>query len=103
MIDFTQVFHTGVRVPDLDGAMKELGESLELSWAQPCEWDQDVWTPEDGTRNYPLRFTYSSEGPMRLELVEGAPGSPWHAGDSAGAHHLGIWVDNVPSETDRLV
>ena len=103
MIDFERLFHTGVRVPDLDKARAELGASLGLTWATPVEWQQPVWTPEAGTRTFPLRFTYSCEGPMHVELLDGAPGSPWDAGDAPGAHHLGVWVDDVPSEVDAVV
>ena len=98
MIDFDRLFHTGVRVPDLDKAMAELGGTLGLTWATPVEWQQPVWTPEAGAHTFPLRFTYSCEGPMHVELLDGAPGSPWDAGATPGAHHLGVWVDDVPAE-----
>ena len=103
MIDFARLFHTGVRVPDLDTAMAELGGAMALTWATPVEWQQQVWTPEDGTRTFPLRFTYSCEGPVHVELLEGAAGSPWHAGDAPGAHHMGVWVDDVVAEANVLV
>jgi catechol 2,3-dioxygenase-like lactoylglutathione lyase family enzyme len=103
VIDFSELFHTGVRVPDLDKAMHELGDRLGLSWATVCEWQQPVWTPERGAETYALRFTYSTEGPMHVELLDGAPGSPWHAGDAPGAHHLGVWVDDVAASVEELV
>jgi len=103
MIDFRRFYHTGVRVPDLDKAMAELGVALSLTWATPVEREQSVWTPEEGVRTFPLRFTYSAEGPVHVELLEGAPGSPWHTGDSPGAHHIGVWVADVPAEVEALV
>jgi hypothetical protein len=33
MIDFRDLFHVGVRVPDLDGGMDVWGERLGLVWA----------------------------------------------------------------------
>ena len=103
MIDFGRLFHTGVRVPDLDKAMLELGDALDLSWSTVCEWQQPAWTPEDGIRTFALRFTYSTEGPVHVELLEGALGSPWFAGDAPGPHHLGVWVDDVAASVDELV
>jgi catechol 2,3-dioxygenase-like lactoylglutathione lyase family enzyme len=103
VIDFSGLFHTGVRVPDLDKAMSELGARLDVSWATVCEWQQRAWTPDSGDHVHSLRFTYSCEGPVHLELLEGAPGSPWHAADRPGAHHLGVWVNDVPAAVDELV
>src|SRR3954466_12435259 len=103
MIDFGRLFHIGVRVPDLDKAMTELGGSLAVRWATIRDGEQPVWTPERGERSEPLRFTYSVDGPQHLELLEGGPGSPWDAAGAPGAHHLGVWVDDVATETGRLV
>jgi lactoylglutathione lyase len=103
VIDYQRIFHTGVRVPDLDVAMKELGDALGVEWASPCEWDQPVWTPDRGAEAFPLRFTYSTEGPQHVELLQGAPGSVWHAGSAPGVHHVGVWVDDVAADTQRLL
>ena len=40
---------------------------------------------------------------MHVELLDGPAGSPWESGDAQGAHHLGVWVDDVPAEVDALV
>ena len=103
LIDFQRLFHTGIRVTDLDKAMDEFGPSLGVAWAQPREGEQPVWTPETGLRSVPLRFTYSDEGPQHLELLEGAPGSIWDADGTPGVHHVGVWVDDVVAETEGLL
>lgn len=103
MIDYQRVFHTGVRVVDLDKAMAELGSGLGLAWSAPVEVEQRVWTPDGGATTHPLRFTYSAEGPQHVELLESPPGSPWHAGGHPGVHHVGVWVDDVVAEAERLV
>jgi hypothetical protein len=92
-----------VRVADLDAAMAELGVALGITWASVVEGEQHVWTPADGAFTTPLRWTYSCEGPQHVELVQGAPGSPWDGGDVPGVHHHGVWVDHVAAETERLV
>lgn len=104
MIDYQQLYHTGIRVPDLDAAMAEMGETLGVTWADVRETDgQAVWTPESGQQHVPLRYVYSCEGPQHIELLEGAPGSIWDGSDDPGVHHVGVWVDDVAAETQRCL
>jgi catechol 2,3-dioxygenase-like lactoylglutathione lyase family enzyme len=98
------VFHTGIRVPDIDAAMDELGTGLGLTWARvQHSTDRAVWTPAHGLRHVELTFTYSCEGPLHLELLQGQPGSPWDHDGSPGIHHLGVWTDDVAGDTRRYV
>lgn len=104
MIDYLQLFHIGVRVPDLAAAMAELGVGLGVTWSEPREnATQALWTPEHGLQQLHLKYTYSAEGPQHIELLEGPPGSFWDGRGDSGVHHVGIWVDAVTEETDRLV
>lgn len=97
------LFHVGIRVPDLESAMEEIGPALGITWAPMVEREQRVWTPDAGAHTTPLRFTYSCEGPQHIELLQGAPGSSWDGTDLTGIHHQGVWVDDVAAETERLV
>lgn len=107
MIDFSRAYHVGVRVPDIDRAMHEMGSTLGVRWCSLQEREQTVWLPDQGSVNIPLRFTYSSAtapaSPMHLELLEGAPGSIWDGRVAPGAHHLGVWSDDVRGDTQALV
>jgi lactoylglutathione lyase len=104
MINYQDLFHVGVRVPDLDVAMAELGDSLGVTWSEARENPtQSLWTPTDGLQEIHLRYTYSAEGPQHIELLQGPAGSFWDGNDHAGAHHMGVWVDDVDGETDRLI
>lgn len=103
MIDYQQVFHSGVLVPDLGAAMSDLGTSLGVEWAATREVEQSVWSPEAGCATVPLRFTYSVHGPQHIELVEGPTGTVWAAGETPGVHHVGVWVDDVEKETRSLL
>jgi catechol 2,3-dioxygenase-like lactoylglutathione lyase family enzyme len=96
------LFHVGVRVPDLDRAMAELGAGLGITWAGVMEREQQVWTPQHGTGSIKLRFTYSCAGPQHVELLQGEPGSFWDGDDAPGVHHAGVWVDDLPAEVQRL-
>lgn len=99
----TEAFHVGIRVPDLDAAMAELGPSLGVTWCRVQERDQRLWTPEGGAVTTPLRFTYSAEGPVHLELLQGEAGTIWDAGAGAGLHHSGVWSEDVGAETDAML
>lgn len=104
MIDYQRIFHTGIRVPDLNAAMSELGESLGVTWAESREVaEMPVWTPITGMQMVPLRYVYSCEGPQHIELLESAPGSPWHCGDNPGVHHIGVWVSDVAAEVEAVL
>lgn len=96
-------YHIGVRVPNLEVAMAEMGTDLGLTWCSVQEREQQVWTPSTGAITVPLRFTYSAEGPQHLELLEGAAGSIWDGRDQPGIHHTGVWVDDVAAETSALL
>jgi lactoylglutathione lyase len=99
----TGAFHVGVRVVDLEQSMEDLGASLGLEWARLQERDQRLWTPEGGAITTPLRFTYSIEGPLHVELLQGRPGSIWDAGLGVGLHHTGVWSEDVKGDTDGLL
>ena len=104
MIDMREAFHLGVRVVDLNAAMQELGSALDVRWASPRTHDaQPIWTPQRGFQRVPLRFCYSVEGPLHIELLESSGGSFWDGSDAPGNHHVGVWVDDVDAETDRLI
>ena len=102
-VDYARSYHQGIRVPDLDAAMVELGSALGVTWCEPQQREQAVWLPGQGATTIPLRFTYSAEGPQHLELLEGAPGSIWDGRVQPGLHHVGLWSDDVAGETQALV
>src|SRR5204863_9679842 len=60
------------------------------------------WTPTTGAIETPLRFTYSTQGPVHLELLQGEPGTVWDT-SSPGLHHTGVWVDDVGATTSELM
>ena len=104
MFDYQQLFHTGIRVPNLEAAMAEIGAALGVTWAAPMHNPtQAVWTPADGQQSLDLKFTYSAEGPQHIELLEGPAGSVWDGREAPGVHHQGVWVDDVTSEVERCV
>lgn len=102
-VDYARCYHQGVRVPDLDAAMAELGPALGVTWCIPQEREQVVWLPDEGSTSLPLRFTYSAGDAQHIELLEGPAGSIWDGREQPGLHHVGLWSDDVAGETARLV
>lgn len=103
MFDFGELFHVGIRVPDIDRAMVDLANGTGTRWATLQHRQQPVWLPDSGSTELDLRFTYSSSGPIHLELLQGPGGSIWDGDTVAGPHHLGYWVDDVAVTTEDLL
>lgn len=104
MLELGDVFHTGLLVADLDAGMREVGAAVGVTWTAVGDRDVPVRTPA-GTSTVRLRFVYSRQGPHHIELIEAAPGSLWdpaHADAPAGAHHLGVWCDDLVAGADAL-
>ena len=71
MINYQDLFHVGIRVPDLISAMDELGSSMGVTWAAPRDNPaQTLWSPKHGVQEVHLKFTYSAEGPQHIELLK---------------------------------
>jgi len=86
--------HICLAVTDVDRAMDDLGPSMGLTWATPNEREM-----AEGR----VRYTYSKEGPPRIELFQGPPGSPWAAPNGSYMHHVGYWSDDMDGDKARLV
>jgi catechol 2,3-dioxygenase-like lactoylglutathione lyase family enzyme len=104
IINYQQAFHTGVRVEDIDAAMAEMHDTLGVRWASvQHSSSRSLWMPDHGLEQVELTFVYSCDGPHRIELLQGAPGTVWDAGDHPGVHHMGVWSDDVAADTDAVV
>jgi lactoylglutathione lyase len=104
VINYQDQFHIGIRVQDIDVAMEELGSGLNVTWAEARDNpEQALWTPETGLQHHHLRFVYSAEGPQHLELLQGPADSFWDGNAGSGAHHIGVWSDDVAADTTGLI
>jgi catechol 2,3-dioxygenase-like lactoylglutathione lyase family enzyme len=97
------LIHVGVRVPDIEKAMHELSAGAGLEWSSLQHRQQAVWLPGVGATELELRFTYSTSGPVHMELLQGPPGSVWGGDEVPGPHHAGYWVDDVVATTEALM
>ncbi|WP_378738412.1 VOC family protein [Nocardia brasiliensis] len=90
-------YHVGIVVADLARAMAEFGK-LGVEWHAPVKQNSDVFV-DGATVTITPWMVYSKQGPPYLELLEQVPGTIWA---ETGLHHLGLWADNVPQESQRL-
>ena len=103
MLDHSQFFHIGIRVTDIEAAMAEIGKHTGVTWASVQDRPMSVWLPDYRPVVLQLALTYSVEGPVHLELLQGPAGSIWDANDVPGAHHFGYWSDDVSADTESLL
>jgi hypothetical protein len=97
------IFHHGLIVDDIDAAMQQIGQASGYDWTEVRAFDPlPLWTPEKGKTEARLKVAYSRQGPMRMELIEATPGSPYDAMRSLDRSHIGVWVDNVGDSVDEL-
>jgi hypothetical protein len=103
MIDATAIYHTGIAVRDLEAAQREFEQSLGVVWAPIHIYDPlRLWTPS-GSVAVKIRATYSRHGPHHLELIQGEKGSLYDPDVIEDAKHIGLWVDKVAPEAERLI
>ena len=97
--------HVGIVTCDLDAAMAAIGGLLGLTFGDPFDgagappFARGDGAPAPGLR----RVTTSLGGPMRVELLEGLPGSVWHTEELTRLHHIAYWVDDVTTAAEALV
>ncbi len=97
--------HVGIVTCDLDAAIARVGSLLGIVFNEP--FDGAAAPPFVGGDGSPTpglrRVTTSRGGPMRVELLEGQPGSVWHTDEVAQLHHLAYWVSDVTASVAQLV
>lgn len=86
-------YHVGFVVQDIRQAMRDLSRTTGLTW-------NDV---HDGTLgDWDYRIVFSRVGPLRTELIEGPPGSPWDPGPGPRCDHLGYWAQDLDAAVRSL-
>lgn len=89
-------YHVGVATRDLDEAMRVVGETFGLRWAEVQNGIDVQLSGPDGPVDWGLRrVVHSLGGPMRVELLEGDEHSVWATDRCSVLHHLAYWVDDV--------
>lgn len=102
MINYQDIYHNGLLVPDMEAAMQQFGDALNLTWAPLHRFENmPFWTPDRGVHKLDLAVTYSCEGPQHIELLCGSAGTFYDPALSSGAHS-GVWVDDVAASAHAM-
>ncbi|MFI9503008.1 VOC family protein [Nocardia sp. NPDC052566] len=99
MTTLLPAYHIGIVVADLERSMLEMSETLGVEWHTPFDAPTQILADGAVTTTVSPRLAYSKQGPAYLELLERVPDTIW---DTPGLHHIGLWADDVPTESDRL-
>ena len=102
MVDLTSPFHVGVTVADIEEAMEFYAAGTGLTWHSLQSMDIELLV-EGKVFQTSVRFTYSVQGPVQLELCEGPTGSFWDPGTYSGKYHVGYWTGDLPGDLEMLV
>ena len=100
VLDPADFFHTGLVVADLDSARHDLTAIGGYRWTAPMS---NTLAVRIGTEVHDVTFrmSYSVQAP-HLELVQAIPGTLWTPAPGTAAHHLGYFVDDVPTASRKL-
>jgi Glyoxalase/Bleomycin resistance protein/Dioxygenase superfamily len=101
LIKFSDLYHTGIVVEDVDAAKAEYSDLTGVTWGPEGEVDMPVCLP-GGPTTVSFRFAYTTQGPHHLELVRQIPGTLWTVSGPGQAHHLGYWCDDVAGASAEL-
>ncbi|MFJ9127748.1 VOC family protein [Streptomyces sp. NPDC102340] len=97
----SDLYHTGIVVPDVEAAMARMSEAAGYRWTRVEARDTQVRLANGTDRVLALSYTYSLDAP-HIELVQEIPGTPWTATARTAAHHLGYFCDDIPATSKRL-
>ena len=102
MLNYNDVFHVGIIVPEIEQGMEEIAKRFRETWPRPPGEANVRVRTKAGVSVLSSRFAYTAEGPPWLELIEAVPGTVWEAGEGSRIHHLGAFVDDLDGEIERL-
>jgi hypothetical protein len=94
-------YHVGIATADLDRARTHLGDLFGVSWTAIRTVEGELTTV--GAYAGPTRRLHSLGGPMRMEIIEGTPGSVWATDRVAELHHYAYWSSDVAADVAELV
>ena len=94
--------HLGIVVDDLEEAMLEFGKAYGTDWLRTYEGSPVTFLGPEGPVDVRLKVSFSTHGPVRVELIEAVAGTIWEPAGRSYLHHIGYWVDGFDAAADRL-
>jgi hypothetical protein len=98
------LYHIGILVADIDAAIEQYSKIYDESFRAPIEVTAGRFVQRDGS-DAPLtcRLSYSTRGPMYVELIEAQGEGLWSAASIGGVHHVGMWSEDPEAQAKQLV
>jgi catechol 2,3-dioxygenase-like lactoylglutathione lyase family enzyme len=93
-------FHIGIATNDLPRSMEVLSAALGIAWTEPGA-GEGSFTSVDGRPHPRPLACVSLDGPIHIDLMQGAPGTLWES-DAPRLHHFAYWTDDVAVDVARL-
>ena len=97
----SDLFKVGLLVADLEGAMRDIGRWLGLAWT-PVQESPLLLSTASGREQLELRYVYSTQGPVHLELLQGREAGYYATPQGSHLHHVGRWVDDLEAASKEL-
>lgn len=94
-------FHFGVVTDDLAASMRQLSESLGVTWTEPGSSGLLFHSVDGRPQPQPVSCI-SREGPIHMDLIQGQPGTIWAAPHGPRLHHFAYWTSDLAGDIERL-
>lgn len=95
------LYHACCVVDDVEAAVAVHERALGLRFAVVETPTIPMWTSH-GEMTVTVPITYSTTGPMHLELVGRVEGTIWDHTPEGGIHHVGAWTSDLHGDAARL-
>jgi catechol 2,3-dioxygenase-like lactoylglutathione lyase family enzyme len=98
----TPAWHVGFLVRDMEAARTTFSELLGVSFNDPYLVRMENFEDPD-PRPTEVLITYSQQGPMHFELIEGQDNDGvWSIHQGEGLHHVALWVNGAERRLHEL-
>jgi hypothetical protein len=98
---FSEMYHVGIIVPDVESGRKRLTELLGTVWGPVVETEMEVQDGEGQVAKIPLKMCYSTEAPY-LELIEERIGTVYVCNPHSNLHHIGFFTGDLGPDSRAL-
>jgi hypothetical protein len=98
------LYHIGILVSDIDAAIEQYSKIYGVSFRAPIDVTACRVVQRNGSdAPFTCRLSYSTRGPMYVELVEAQGDGLWSVANIGGIHHVGMWSADPKAQAEKLV
>jgi hypothetical protein len=95
-------YHVGIVVDDVAVARAMLTEQFGVRWGPVLHLDAVEYRDGEGNDvSLPTTICYSADAP-HLELIQEVPGSVWVRNEHSNLHHIGLWCEDLSSDSPLI-